>query len=60
MRTLGPGRVVGRLFADDEDNDRLTYKLIESEETAEARAEASNLTINETNGEIRTKSGVDL
>ena len=45
------GQVVGRLFADDEDNDRLTYKLIGTD--------AAKFDFNETNGEIRTKAGVD-
>ena len=44
-------RVVGRIFADDEDNDRLTYKLIGTN--------ADMFDFNESNGEIRTKSGVD-
>ena len=48
---LRSGQVVGRLFADDEDNDRLTYKLIGTD--------AGMFDFNETNGEIRTKSGVD-
>ena len=43
------GQVVGRIFADDEDNDRLTYKLIGED--------AGKFDFNETNGEIRTKSG---
>ena len=43
------GQVVGRIFADDEDNDRLTYKLIGTD--------AGKFDFNETNGEIRTKSG---
>ena len=51
------GRVVGRVFADDADNDRLTYKLVESVDTDAARAEKSKFTINETTGEIRTKAG---
>ena len=45
------GQVVGRLLADDEDNDRLTYKLIGTD--------AGMFDFNETNGEIRTKAGVD-
>ena len=49
--------VVGRIVADDADNDRLTYKLVESENTDEARAERNKFTINETSGEIRTKEG---
>ena len=43
------GQVVGRLFADDEDNDRLTYEL--------NGTDAGKFDFNETNGEIRTKSG---
>ena len=43
------GQVVGRIFAEDEDNDRLTYKLIGTD--------AGKFDFNETNGEIRTKSG---
>ena len=49
---------LGRVFADDEDNDRLTYKLVEAENTDQAREELSKFTINETTGEIRTKAGV--
>ena len=52
------GQTVGRVFADDADNDRLTYKLVESEATAAAREEANKFTINETTGEVRTKAGV--
>ena len=52
------GQIVGRVLADDEDNDRLTYKLVESENTDDARAEASKFTIDETTGQIRTKAGV--
>ena len=52
------GQVVGRVFADDADNDRLTYKLVESENTDDARNELSMFTINETTGEIRTKARV--
>ena len=48
---LRSGQVVGRLFADDEDNDRLTYKLIGTN--------ADMFDFNESNGEIRTKAGVD-
>ena len=51
------GQVVGRVFADDEDNDRLTYKLVESADADDAREELSKFTINETTGEIRTKAG---
>ena len=46
---LRSGQVVGRIFADDEDNDRLTYKL--------NGTDAGKFEFNETNGEIRTKSG---
>ena len=46
----GPGQLVGRVFADDSDNDRLTYKL--------GGTDAALFDINETNGEIRTKAGV--
>ena len=52
------GQVVGRVIADDEDNDRLTYKLVESVDSDAAREESSKFTINETTGEIRTKAGV--
>ena len=52
------GHVVGRVFADDEDNDSLTYKLVASEDSDAARAEMSKFTINKTTGEIRTKEGV--
>ena len=45
------GQVVGRIFADDEDNDKLTYKL--------NGTNASMFDFNKSNGEIRTKSGVD-
>ncbi|MCY4530598.1 MAG: cadherin domain-containing protein, partial [Chloroflexi bacterium] len=48
---LRPGQVVGRLFADDEDNDRLTYMI--------SGMDASRFDFNEANGEIRTKTGVD-
>ncbi len=51
------GQVVGRVFADDQDNDSLKYKLVESADTPEARAELNKFTINETTGEIRTKAG---
>ena len=50
------GQVVGRLFADDADNNTLTYKLVAFEDTDSARAEASKFTINERTGEIRTKA----
>ena len=46
---------VGRVFADDADNDRLTYKLIAAESPNEA--DVDKFTINETTGEIRTKAG---
>ena len=52
------GQVVGRVFADDEDNDSLTYKLVASEDTDDARAEMNKFTINKTTGEIRTKEGL--
>ena len=51
------GQVVGRVFADDADNDGLTYKLVQSEDSPVAREELSKFTINETTGEIRTKAG---
>ena len=51
------GQSVGRIFADDADNDRLTYKLVESADTPDAREELSKFTISETTGEIRTKPG---
>ena len=51
------GQIVGRVFADDRDNDRLTYKLQASADTDEARAEAALFTIDETTGQIRTKAG---
>ena len=52
------GQVVGRIFADDADNNPLTYKLVPTDtaETA-AVAEANKFTINEKTGEIRTKAG---
>ena len=46
----GSGQNVGRVFADDEDNDRLTYKLDGDD--------ADKFDINETTGQIRTKAGV--
>ena len=53
------GQVVGgRVFADDEDNDKLTYSLLASADTDEARAEAAMFDIDETTGQIRTKAGV--
>ncbi len=51
------GQSVGRLFADDADNDRLTYKLVESADSDPAREELSKFTMSETTGEIRTKAG---
>ena len=53
----GSNHVVGRVVADDPDNDKLTYKLVQSADSVEARADLSKFTINETNGEIRTKPG---
>ena len=47
---LRSGQIVGRVFADDEDNDRLTYKL--------TGTDAGLFDFNETNGEIRTKAVV--
>ncbi len=52
------GQIVGRVFADDADNDRLTYSLQASANSDEARAEAAMFDIDETTGQIRTKSGV--
>ncbi len=49
------GQVVGRVFADDADNDRLTYKLVAADSPAEE--EYKKFTINEMTGEIRTKPG---
>ena len=37
------GHVVGRVFAEDADNDRLTYKLVASDATDGARQEVSNV-----------------
>ena len=51
------GQSVGRKFADDEDNDSLTYVLVESANTDDARAEKNKFTINKTTGEIKTKAG---
>ena len=51
------GQIVGRVFADDQDNDRLTYKLVQSADTDVPREELSKFTINPTTGEIRTKAG---
>ena len=44
------GQVVGRVFADDADNDKLNYKL--------SGTDASLFDINEATGQIRTKAGV--
>ena len=52
------GHIVGRVFADDEDNDRLTYRLQPSANTDEARAEAAMFSIDSTSGQIRTKADV--
>ena len=49
------GQVVGRVFADDADNDRLTYKLEPAASPNEA--DVDKFTINESTGEIRTKAG---
>ena len=49
------GHVVGRVFADDEDNDSLTYKLVTP---ASGTDDSDRFTINKTTGEIRTKEGV--
>ena len=54
----GAGLVAGRVFADDEDNDSLTYKLVESEDTDAARAVAAMFDIDASTGQIRTKAGV--
>ena len=56
---LGEGQVVGRVFADDADNDRLTYKLVATGTDTTAVAHASKFTINENDkhtGQIRTKA----
>ena len=45
-----PGQAVGRVFADDEDNDKLTYRL--------SGTDASLFDIDEATGQIRTKAGV--
>ncbi len=53
------GQTVGaRVFADDEDNDQLTYRLVASADSPEARAEAAMFAIDERTGQIRTKAGV--
>ena len=44
------GQIVGRVVADDADNDKLTYKL--------DGTDADKFEINETTGQIRTKAGV--
>ena len=49
------GQAVGRIFADDADNDRLTYKLVAAD--ASNQDDVDKFTINETTGEIRTKAG---
>ena len=49
------GQVVGRVFADDEDNDSLTYKLVAP---ASGTDDSDKFTINKTTGEIRTKEGL--
>ena len=59
---LGEGQVVGRVFADDADNDRLTYKLVATGTGTTAVAHASKFTINENDkhtGQIRTKAPLD-
>ena len=48
-------QVVGRVVADDEDNDRLTYKLVAADSPDED--DVTKFTINESTGEIRTKAG---
>ena len=50
------GQIVGRVFADDQDNDSLTYKLVAAVSPYEG--DVNKFTINETTGEIRTKAGV--
>ena len=50
------GQVVGRVFADDEDNDSLTYKLVAP--TDDSQDDSDKFTINKTTGEIRTKEGL--
>ena len=52
------GQAVGRVFADDADNDRLTYRLAASADTDPARAEAAMFDIDPSTGQIRTKAGV--
>ena len=51
------GRPVGRAVrAEDGDGHSRTYKLVESEDTAGARVEASKFDIDESSGQIRTKA----
>ena len=50
------GQVVGRVFADDADNDSLTYKLVAAEVPMNEE-DLKKFTINKTTGEIRTKPG---
>ena len=50
--------VGGRVFADDEDNDSLTYRLVASADTDAARTEAAKFDIDERTGQIRTKAGM--
>ena len=47
----GAGQIVGRVFADDADNDRLTYKL--------GGTDAGSYDIDPSTGQIRTKAGVN-
>ena len=59
MRTLVPGLVAGRVIADDEDNDSLTYALVATDTTDTAAvAEAAMFDIDASTGQIRTKAGV--
>ena len=53
------GHVVGRVFADDADNDKQVYKLVESADTPEARAHASKFTIDKNTGQIRTNASLN-
>ena len=53
------GHVVGRVFADDADNDKRVYKLVESEDTDDARAHAAKFTIDKNTGQIRTNASLD-
>ena len=50
------GHNVGRVFADDEDNDRLTYTLVAADPPNDA--DVNKFTIDKSNGQIRTKAGV--